>query len=77
MVPALKMQKVQHCLHEHWKNCLDYPEVHMFVKQPSGPEEEDLVEPEEQLHIAQLVSNMCSFNECDTGLTTGMLQTRD
>jgi hypothetical protein len=41
IMPAPKMQKVQCCLHKPWKNCLDFPEVHMFVQPPAEPEEED------------------------------------
>ena len=71
------MQKTHHCLHEHWKNCLDFPEVHMFVHCPAPPEEEDnedlYVSPKESIHVAQLVSRMMEY-PVDV---TGFLATQD
>jgi hypothetical protein len=60
-----KMQKFWCCSHEHWKNCLDYPKMHMFVHHPAEPVPEDnndiYADPEESLHVAQLVSSIwCS-----------------
>ena len=71
------MQKVQHCLHEHWKNCLEFPEAHMYVQCPAKPEVEDdkdlYADPEESLHVAQLVSSIRVPATEDAGSMTGSL----
>ena len=60
-------------MHEHWKDCQDYPEAHKWVgKDPEydeeeqvralvwsqGTDEEDYIGEGEALRIAQLVSGM-------------------
>jgi hypothetical protein len=71
MMSPLNMQKTHHCLHEHWKNCLDFPEVHMFVLHPAPPEEDDnedlYASPEKLLRVAQLVSSITEYPEDSTG----------
>jgi hypothetical protein len=66
-----KMQKTHHCMHKHWKNCLDFLEVHIFVLCPAPPEAEDnedlYVSPEELIRVAQLVSRMTTYPEDTTG----------
>ena len=64
-------------MHEHWKNCLDFPEVHMFVQHPGEPEDEDediYAGPEELLHVAQLVSSICVQAAEDAGSMTERLE---
>ncbi|KAF8273931.1 hypothetical protein EI94DRAFT_1794954 [Lactarius quietus] len=39
---AAKTQKQRKCLHEHWKNCHDYPEAHTWESRA----EEDIREEE-------------------------------
>jgi hypothetical protein len=77
IMPAPKMQKVQCCLHEHWKNCLDFLKAHMFVQCPAEPEEDDddiYASPEESYCTAQLVSSICVQATKDAGPTTGRLE---
>ncbi|KAF8256595.1 hypothetical protein EI94DRAFT_1821711 [Lactarius quietus] len=65
--------KTCRCMHEHWKNCQDYPEAHQWVgKDPEYDEEEQVralvwaqetdeenyLEGDEALRIAQLASGM-------------------
>ncbi|KAF8264209.1 hypothetical protein EI94DRAFT_1806091 [Lactarius quietus] len=65
--------KTRRCMHEHWKDCQDYPEAHKWVgKDPEydeeeqvralvwsqGTDEEDYIGEGEALRIAQLVSGM-------------------
>ncbi|KAF8257128.1 hypothetical protein EI94DRAFT_1818917 [Lactarius quietus] len=65
--------KTRRCMHEHWKDCQDYPEAHKWVgKDPEydeeeqvralvwsqGTDEEDYIGKGEALRIAQLVSGM-------------------
>ncbi|KAF8256977.1 hypothetical protein EI94DRAFT_1819520 [Lactarius quietus] len=65
--------KTRRCMHEHWKDCQDYPEAHKWVgKDPEYDEEEqvralvwsqetdeeDYIGEGEALRIAQLVSGM-------------------
>ncbi|KAF8266526.1 hypothetical protein EI94DRAFT_1802972 [Lactarius quietus] len=65
--------KTRRCMHEHWKDCQDYPEAHKWVgKDPEYDEEEqvralvwsqetdeeDYIGEGEALKIAQLVSGM-------------------
>jgi hypothetical protein len=65
MLSLPKMQKMCHSIHEHWKNCLNYPEAHIFVlclAPPKEEEDEDLyASPEESLHVAQLMSSMTEY----------------
>jgi hypothetical protein len=65
-------------MHEHWKNCLDFPEAHIFVLRPAPPEEEDddnlYANPEESLCIAQLVSSITKYATDDAGSMTGCLE---
>ncbi|KAF8273154.1 hypothetical protein EI94DRAFT_1696969 [Lactarius quietus] len=70
--------KTRRCMHEHWKNCQDYPEAHKWVgKDPeydeeeqvralvwaAGTDEEDYLGEGEALRIAQLVSGMLVHEE--------------
>jgi hypothetical protein len=59
--------KWRKCLHDHWKECQDWPEMHMFVKmKPEDMEEmpgeaEEYAEDEDSqqedaLEVARLVS---------------------
>ncbi|KAF8261320.1 hypothetical protein EI94DRAFT_1810462 [Lactarius quietus] len=65
--------KTRRCMHEHWKDCQDYPEAHKWVgKDPEydkeeqvralvwsqETDEEDYIGEGEALRIAQLVSGM-------------------
>ncbi|KAF8257138.1 hypothetical protein EI94DRAFT_1709541 [Lactarius quietus] len=70
-VQATKTQKQHKCLHEHWKNCYDYPEAHTWeARDQKDIEEEEavraLVAAEDDSYLAndkacrvrQLVSNL-------------------
>ena len=65
-------------MHEHWKNCLDFPEVHIFVLRPAPSEEEDdkdlYTSPEELLRVAQMVSNMTKYAVDNAGSMTGRME---
>ena len=77
MTLPLKMQKTHHCMHDHWKNCLDFPEAHIFVLCLAPPEEDDndlYASPEESLCVAQLVSSMTEYAVNNAGSTTGRLE---
>ncbi|KAF8256364.1 hypothetical protein EI94DRAFT_1824038 [Lactarius quietus] len=69
IVPPSDNVKTRRCMHEHWKNCQDYPEAHKWVgKDPEydeeeqvralvwsqGTDEEDYIGEGEALRIAQL-----------------------
>ncbi|KAF8261876.1 hypothetical protein EI94DRAFT_1809647 [Lactarius quietus] len=66
--PASKQRR---CLHEHWKNCHDYPEVHTWesraeedieeeeaVRALVAAEDDNYLAYDEACKIRQLVSNM-------------------
>jgi hypothetical protein len=71
------MQKIRQCMHEHWKNCLDFSEAHIFVQHLAEPEEDNdnvYASPEELLCIAHLVSSMTKYVTEDAGSMTGRLE---
>ncbi|KAF8258132.1 hypothetical protein EI94DRAFT_1708279 [Lactarius quietus] len=71
LAQAVETQKQHKCLHEHWKNCQDYPEAHTWESRAEedikdekavcaliAAEDDSYLAYEEACRVRQLVSNM-------------------
>ncbi|KAF8259983.1 hypothetical protein EI94DRAFT_1706654 [Lactarius quietus] len=83
-------RRQRRCLHEHWKNCHDYPEAHTWesraeedieeeaVRVPVAVEDDSYLAYDEACKVRQLVSNMftrAEVPEAGRKITTGRMKT--